>query len=200
MREAQNVAEVVRLKPDYLGFIFYPKSPRYVGKSWNRKIIEQVPQGIERVGVFVNESSQNIKAVCTKYGINTLQLHGSETPLFCQKLKDEGYTVFKAFQIGNDTHLEEMVSYCGKCDYFLYDTKSKDWGGSGEKFNWVKLKEINTLGSFLLSGGITVDDAKTIMKLSFSNLKGVDINSKFETEPALKNVELLSAFITEIRK
>lgn len=200
MREAQNIAEVAALKPDYMGFIFYPKSPRYVGDNWDIEALKILAESIKPVGVFVNENIGHILSICNKYGIKTVQLHGHETPRFCSQLQRKGYTVFKAFQVDDDTKTEEIEAYSDKCDYFLYDTKSKGLGGSGQKFNWNKLKELNAAGPFLLSGGITADDAETIKALDFSNLKGLDINSKFETEPALKNIELLNEFIAEIRK
>lgn len=199
MRDAYNIAEVAALQPDYLGFIFYPKSPRYVGEDWDSKIINQLPESIERVGVFVNEDMPFIQEACAKYGINTVQLHGSETPAFCSQVQSKGYTVFKAFQVDDDTKAESIEAYSGTCDYFLYDTKSKGLGGSGHKFNWDKLAELNDAGQFFLSGGITVDDAATIKELKFSNLFGVDINSRFEIEPALKDVTLLRKFVTRTR-
>lgn len=199
MREAANIAEVIALKPDYLGFIFYPKSPRYVSDNWDTSIISQVPESIQRVGVFVNENIGFILSTCNKYGIKTVQLHGHENPRFCRQLQRKGYTVFKAFQIDDDTTSDEIIPYAGSCDYLLYDTKSKGLGGSGKKFNWAKLEELNTIAPFLLSGGISVEDAETIKALNFSNMQGVDINSKFEIEPALKNIELLNTFITNIK-
>lgn len=199
MRDAYNIAEVAALQPDYLGFIFYPKSPRYVGEDWDSKIINQLPESIERVGVFVNEDMAFIQEACAKYGINTVQLHGSETPAFCSQVQSNGYTVFKAFQVDDDTKAESIEAYSGTCDCFLYDTKSKGLGGSGHKFNWDKLAELNDAGQFFLSGGITVDDAATIKELKFSNLFGVDINSRFEIEPALKDTTLLKEFVTKTR-
>lgn len=195
MRSAQNIAEVLTLQPNYMGFIFYPKSARYVGEDWPIENIQQLPATVTPVGVFVNENIGYIMSLCNKYGIKTVQLHGQESPRFCIQLQRKGYTVFKAFQVDNNTNIEEILAYQGKCDLFLYDTKSKGLGGSGLKFNWDKLNELNEAGPFLLSGGISADDAETIKGLNYSNLVGVDINSKFEIEPALKNVELLKEFI-----
>lgn len=200
MREAQNIADVAALKPDYMGFIFYAKSPRYVGEDWNKEVISHLPEGITPVGVFVNENIGYIMSICNKYGIKTVQLHGHETPCFCSQLQRKGYEVFKAFQVDDNTKPEEIEAYSGKCDYFLYDTKSKGLGGSGQKFNWEMLKALNEAGPFLLSGGITADDAENIKELNLSNIKGIDINSKFEIEPALKNIELLKRFVNDIRK
>lgn len=199
MRDAANIAEVAALKPDYLGFIFYPKSARYIGGNGDSSMMNSIADSIERVGVFVNETNAHIEAISKTYSLNTIQLHGSETPEQCMELKEKGYTVFKAFQIDDDTLTAEVLAYKGYCDYFLYDTKSKGLGGSGLKFNWNKLEELNDAGAFFLSGGITVDDAATIKELPLSNLYGVDINSKFEIKPALKNVTLLKAFIKDIR-
>ncbi len=200
MRKQQNIADVVTLQPDYLGFIFFPKSSRYVGEDWNTEIINQVPESIKRVGVFVNENIGYILSTANKYGIKTIQLHGNETPNFCSRLQRKGYTVLKAFQVDEASTIDDILPYQGKCDFFLYDTKSKGLGGSGQKFDWKKLNELNDAGAFLLSGGITADDADEIKSLQLSNLKGVDINSKFEIEPALKDIKLLTKFIKEIRE
>lgn len=199
MREANNINDVVALNPDYMGFIFYPKSPRYVGEDWDKAIINSIPENITRVGVFVNETKSTMISLAKKYGLKALQLHGNETPELCQQLQNKGYTVFKAFQVDANTKLREIAPYKGTCDLFLYDTKSEGLGGSGLKFDWTKLKELNQAGPFLLSGGITSTDGKEIKELQLPNLKGVDINSKFEIEPALKDTALLEAFFNDFR-
>jgi len=200
MRQAQNIAALSRLKPDYMGFIFYPQSPRYVGDNWPVENIRQLPDTVEAVGVFVNENIGHIMSLCNRYGIKTVQLHGKETPRLCSQLQRKGYTVFKAFQIDEETTAEELMPYQGKCDLFLYDTKSKGLGGSGQKFNWGKLEEFNDLGPFLLSGGISIEDAEAIKELKFSMLKGVDVNSRFEVEPAIKNITLLQSFMESLQE
>lgn len=199
MREADNISAVVALKPDYMGFIFYPKSPRYVGEDWDKSIINTIPESITRVGVFVNETIDTMTSLAKKYGLKALQLHGNESPELCQQLQNKGYIVFKAFQVDEGIKLSKIAPYKGTCDMYLYDTKSEGLGGSGHKFDWGKLKEINQAGPFLLSGGITSTDADEIKKLILPNLKGVDINSRFEIEPALKDIDLLTPFIDSLR-
>lgn len=199
MRQAQNIKDLTILKPDFMGFIFYPKSPRYVGEDWDSTIINKIPNSITRVGVFVNEGTASIIKLSNKYNLTAVQLHGNETPQQCQDLMQKGYIVLKAFQVDEKTQCSEILAYQGKCNYLLYDTKSKGLGGSGHKFNWEKLTELNEAGPFFLSGGITKDDADKIKDLNFSNLEGLDLNSKFELEPALKDIKQLKTFFENIR-
>lgn len=193
MRNAENITAIDALNPDYLGFIFYPESPRNIT---NDIILPKTHA--QKVGVFVNEMVSNIIAKTTKFNIKTIQLHGNESPQTCQFLSNLGYDVIKAFRIDHKTKQDIFDAYKGKCKLFLLDTKAKIPGGTGQKFDWQILNKLDIPGSFLLSGGITPNDAATIKNLKLKNLIGIDINSKFEIQPGLKNIDLVNSFITNI--
>lgn len=193
MRDKENILQTDALNPDYLGFIFHPPSPRYIGSL-------SIPDvGAEKVGVFVNEPLNSLLQKAAVYNLDVIQLHGDELPEICRILKEFNYKVWKVFKIGKLFDPEIIKSYQGLCDYFLYDTLTNGHGGSGKKFDWSKLKELSSLGPFMLSGGIGPEDVERIKKLNLDNLAGVDVNSRFETDPAIKNVEMLSDFMKSIR-
>ncbi len=195
LRDSNNICEIVESGADMLGFIFYPPSPRYVGEA-------HLPQtsGVARVGVFVNESQDNIIKLAKAHLLTHLQLHGSESPIFCCQLQQLGYVVIKAISVSDETSLEQCEGYGGCVDYLLFDTSTKAYGGSGHKFDWQILKSYNEQIPYILSGGITIDDIPFITQLVDNRLVGVDINSQFELSPALKNTKLVGEFITELKK
>ena len=194
MRNPENIKAVDALNPDYLGFIFYPGSPRFVPKN---TILPETQA--KKVGVFVDESIEQMIDLAQQFNLQAIQLHGTETPEVCQKLMHLGYEVFKAFRIDEQTQPSELEPYRGKCTLFLFDTKDQLQGGTGKKFNWKKLKELSTVAPFLLSGGIDPDDASDILTLDIPNLKGLDINSRFEIKPGLKNEPLVNHFLLQLR-
>jgi phosphoribosylanthranilate isomerase len=199
MKFPENVQAVAALQPDFMGFIFYPKSPRYA-EPLDVATLNALPKSIKKIGVFVNDSLENILTLVYKYSLDGVQLHGSENSEVCKKLKDVGLIVLKAFPIAEVYNFRVTKAYEGVCDYFLFDTKTDAYGGSGLKFNWGMLDKYVGETPFLLSGGITSDDAEAILQIEHPKLAGIDLNSKFELSPGLKNVELLSGFINEIRK
>ena len=178
-----------------MGFIFYPKSPRYA-EPLDIKTLEALPPTIKKIGVFVNEDIENILTIAYKYKLDGLQLHGTELVDMCRKLKKLGYLVIKAFPIAEAYNFKVTKAYEGVCDYFLFDTKTDAYGGSGVKFNWQILKGYKGETPFLLSGGIAVDDAEAIRKIEHPLFAGIDLNSKFELKPGLKNISLLKEFIS----
>jgi len=195
MRDAQNINDLINLGVDYMGMIFYAKSPRFV---------DEVPttignKGVKKVGVFVNASEEEIMANVTKFDLQVVQLHGSEEADLCEKLKYQGLEVFKAFGISEDFDFVNVKSFEGVCDMFIFDTKTKSHGGSGKKFNWSKLEEYKGKTPFLLSGGIGPNDIEEVLKFEHESYAGIDLNSGFEIEPALKNIDLLKDFITTYR-
>ncbi len=198
MRFPENIAKVAALKPDFMGFIFYPKSPRYA-EPLDIAALNGLPSTIKKIGVFVNENLENILTIVYKYKLDGLQLHGTELVDMCAKLKKAGYIVIKAFPIAEAYNFKVTKDYEGACDYFLFDTQTDAYGGSGVKFNWEMLNEYVGETPFLLSGGIAVDDAEAILKIEHPKFAGIDLNSKFEIKPGLKNVEALSGFLKEIR-
>lgn len=194
MRKPQNIEEVNLLNPDYLGFIFYSDSPRNMNNN-----PDAIPETkAKRVGVFVNSDIETIIKKAREFKLTTIQLHGNESPKVCSLIMELGYEVFKAFKIDDNTTVKEIEPFKDACTAFLFDTNTPLHGGSGVKFNWSKLDEIAQVGKFFLSGGITADDADEILGLNYENLIGVDLNSKFETEPGLKNINLLQGFMDKI--
>ena len=195
LKYPENIQAVSALKPDFMGFIFYPKSPRYA-EPLDIKTLEALPPTIKKIGVFVNEDIENILTIAYKYKLDGLQLHGTELVDMCRKLKKLGYLVIKAFPIAEAYNFKVTKAYEGVCDYFLFDTKTDAYGGSGVKFNWQILKEYKGETPFFLSGGIAVDDAEAIRKIEHPLFAGIDLNSKFELKPGLKNISLLKEFIS----
>ena len=200
MRQKENIEQLVRLNPDYIGFIFYPQSKRYVGDQIAEEILELIPTKIQKVGVFVNEP---INSLVEKYRSNRLdlvQLHGDELPDYCDKLKEIGIPVIKAFKFAEDFNFERIKAYETSCDYYLFDTAGKTVGGTGIKFNWDLLKEYKASKPFFLSGGIGSSDWESISYISHPKLFAVDVNSGFETEPAVKDIGKLDTFINDVRR
>lgn len=189
MRDPDNIQQLIALKPDFIGFIFYKKSPRYVNEM-DEDLIMRIPLSISKVGVFVNESVDNILEISNKYGLEYAQLHGDEDLSFANTLKDKGLKIIKVFRV-MDTIPFFAKNYEGIADYFLFDTASMNYGGSGRHFDWNILKNYNLNIPFLLSGGVQLEDIPKIKSMEIDKLIGVDVNSRFELEPALKDMEKL---------
>jgi len=199
LKYPENIQAVSDLKPDFMGFIFYPKSPRYA-EPLDNAVLNSLPATIKKIGVFVNEDLENTLTIAYKYKLDGLQLHGAELVDMCRELKKLGYLVIKAFPIAEAYNFKVTKSYEGVCDYFLFDTKTEAYGGSGLKFNWKMLNEYTGDTPFLLSGGIALDDAEAIQKIEHPKFAGIDLNSKFEVKPGLKNISLLKDFISNFQK
>jgi phosphoribosylanthranilate isomerase len=199
MRAPENIADLLALQPDFLGFIFYPRSARYVGEDWAAGLQEGFPEKTKKVGVFVNAATADILAAVLRYGLEAVQLHGEESPEACQELRKQGLLVFKAFSVDDDFDFETLRPYEGSCDFYLFDTKGQQYGGNGTTFNWEVLQKYGFDTPFFLSGGIDLDHAEQIKSLSLPALKGIDINSRFETAPALKDVGKVAAFFQRLR-
>jgi phosphoribosylanthranilate isomerase len=195
MRDAENIREVAALKPDYMGFIFYEKSKRFVGESLDKNLLASL-NGIEKVGVFVNHSLDFVLSASRKYGFMTVQLHGDESPEFCEELDTlASISTIKAFRIGENFDFRLLEDYKKICPYFLFDTQTETFGGSGKKFNWKLLGNYDNKVPFFLSGGISLETAGEINKLEGLNIHAIDINSRFETEPGVKDVEKIKRFM-----
>jgi len=196
MRDEVNIQEVERLNIDWMGFIFHPGSTRYVGSKLN-----YIPSNVKKVGVFVNQEIQIVRVQAAQNNLDAIQLHGSESPDYCLSLRKEGYMVLKAFGVGDNGFIPfaQLDAYEGKCDYFLFDRKTILHGGSGMKFNWKRLSDYHGDTPFLLSGGISPEDLAEIKSFVHPSFAGIDINSRFETAPALKNKDLIEKFIEELR-
>jgi phosphoribosylanthranilate isomerase len=199
MNDLVNVTGISGLNPDYMGFIFYEGSPRYVGKEPDFRLF-RVPSAIKKVGVFVNESINRIFKISAELGIGVIQLHGNESPEFCDYLRLNGETVIKVFNINNDFNFESLNPYLHTCDYFMFDTKSGSYGGSGRKFDWKKLDEYHFDKPFFLSGGIEPEDPELLRSISNKGLFAVDINSRFEISTGIKDIALVKTFINSLKK
>ncbi|NEN24900.1 phosphoribosylanthranilate isomerase [Cryomorpha ignava] len=200
LREKENIAAISGLKPDFLGFIFYEKSPRYVGKDFSVEAFSSLPSEIEKVGVFVNENVENVTAICRKFGFGFAQLHGDESPAFCQELAQNDIKIMKAFPIDGSFDFSVTEAYAGTCSYFLFDTKVEGFGGSGKSFNWSILEQYTGSTPFLLSGGLGLENITQSMKIQHPMLAGYDLNSKLETSPGVKDYEKVKTILNTIRK
>ena len=200
MRERANIEELIALRPSFIGFIFYEKSPRYVGEVLDEEFVKSIPRGINKVGVFVNASPDYILSVVRQYDLQYVQLHGSELPDFCRSIRQKGVNIIKAFLVDDHFNFAMLNNYKPYCDFFLFDTPGKHPGGNGASFNWQLLKRYDNEKPFFLSGGVSLDNIDEIMELSKSQrIYGVDINSKFETEPGVKDISQVKAFIQKLR-
>ena len=199
MRDPVNIQELIIYQPDYMGFIFYPRSKRYV-ENPGPELFRLIPAGISKVGVYVNETAGKIKQMVADLNLDLVQLHGDETPQDCKDLMDSGIPVMKAFSISDSIDNEVLKDYEDLCEYFLFDTSGPGFGGTGEQFDWRALGDYRLLKPFFLSGGIGPENVSAISDLDLPAMAGVDINSRFETEPGLKDVSKVSVFIQSIRR
>ncbi len=198
MQQPENIKAVAALHPDYMGFIFYPKSPRFAG-NLDPAIVKLLPNTICKVGVFVNESTENILATAFKYHLNAIQLHGEESPAICEAIRKEGLEVIKAFSVATTADLQATSLYQHACDFLLFDTKTPLFGGSGQQYNWEILQSYNGRVPFFLSGGIGAEDITRLVAFHHPLLHAVDVNSRFETSPGKKDVMALTHFINELK-
>jgi len=194
MKYPENILEVGALLPDYMGFIFWEKSARYCNGN-----VPELIKTIKKVGVFVDQSQEEILEKVEKHNLQAVQLHGHESVEFCSDLKEKlpkKIEIIKVFSADENFDFESINPFENVCDYFLFDTKGKLPGGNGTTFDWSILKKYNSKKPFFLSGGIGMNELKAIEEISKTNLPiyAVDVNSKFEIEPGLKNKNLLSNF------
>ena len=193
MRDSENIRAIEQTKADLMGFIFHPKSPRFVAS-----LPEYMPKKQKRVGVFVNASLEQILAKAQKFSLEYIQLHGDEPPAFCSELKNRGLKVIRAQRIANADDIIRAESY-NMADLMIFDTKTELYGGSGKKFNWQLLENYKGCVPFLLSGGIRSDTFEEIKAFFHPQFAGIDLNSGFEISPALKDVGKLNYFIEKIK-
>jgi phosphoribosylanthranilate isomerase len=197
MRQASNIAAVAELQPDYLGFIFYTKSPRFISEV-SAELIKYVPSTIKTTGVFVDEDLERVKAYIFMYNLKAVQLHGQESVAYCEELKSTGVEVIKAFGIDENFDFSKLEGYLNAVDYFLFDTQTPAHGGSGKIFDWKLLTNYKFDKPYFLSGGIDLTHTTTIKNINDPRLYAVDVNSKFELEPGLKDVEKLRELFKEM--
>ncbi|MDR0573347.1 MAG: phosphoribosylanthranilate isomerase [Tannerella sp.] len=199
MRDPENIRRIEALDVDLVGFVFYAESPRYVQADNNS--IEAIRRCLKhKVGVFVNETLEQILEKADLYQLSFLQLHGNEASDLCGNLRQRGYSVIKAFSIASAGDFKKTENYPDCCDYFLFDTKCAGYGGSGSRFDWSLLDLYCGDTPFLLSGGLSPDCIVEISRIQHSKYWGIDLNSGFEISPAMKDTGKLKEFITKIRK
>lgn len=192
MKIPANVAEVVALQPGYIGFIFYPGSKRFIG-DLDPSLIKNIPATIKATGVFVNEELETVKSAIVTYRLKAVQLHGQESAAYCEALKGHA-EVIKAFGIDENFDFDILDEYQAAVDYFLFDTQTPDHGGSGKTFSWQLLGNYKKEKPYFLSGGIGIDQLAELEMIKDERLYAVDVNSKFELSPGLKDTVLLSTF------
>ncbi|RGR56112.1 phosphoribosylanthranilate isomerase [Phocaeicola plebeius] len=195
MREAENIRQVEQTGADWMGFIDYEGSPRYVAD-----VPEYLPETVQKVGVFVNASLPRIRERRTAWQLNFVQLHGKESPEFCREVQQTGLRVIKAFSLRTPDDLLATESYAACCDYFLFDTPCNGYGGSGKSFDWEMLTHYHGETPFLLSGGLKPESLDALLKFSHSSWAGIDLNSGFEQAPGLKDAAALSDFIYSFKQ
>lgn len=200
MKYADNLYKIAALQPDYLGFIFYTASKRYMAETLSPELVNNLPASIKRIGVFVNAGEAFILEKAKAYSLDLLQLHGDESPDLCNALKEKGYQVVKAFGVHQDFDFDELKKYADVVDYYLFDTKGPAYGGNGIVFDWSVLKKYDQHKPFFLSGGIGLEEIHELGKLQEMNVHALDVNSRFELEPGMKNIDLLREFKEELGK
>jgi len=191
MRDPDNIAALSVLQPDYMGFIFWAPSSRYVSSS-----TPKLEANIKKTGVFVDASIDYIQSTIEAHNLQAVQLHGKETPAYCQLIQNFGVEVIKAFSVKETFDFTSLKPYEAPCDYYLFDTKGALPGGNGYAFDWTLLNNYPSNKPFFLSGGIGQDqiaEIKTLLKTDLP-LYAIDVNSKFETAPTLKKIDTLKQF------
>jgi len=209
LREPENIKAISALGVDWIGLIFYPKSPRFIGEQANLQAFLQQEKNEEgspkRVGVFVNAEFKDVWEAVQDYELDYVQLHGGESAVYCATLqqlwKDSSIRkagIIRAFRVSRAFDFGITVDYEPFCDYFLFDTKGQEYGGTGHKFDWDILERYTGETPFLLSGGIGPEDAASVKLVKHPALVGIDLNSKFETEPGWKDAQKLAEFLSEL--
>lgn len=198
MKYKENIEQVADLKPDYMGFIFYSSSKRSVMEDFQ---LPPLPPEIKKVGVFVNADADDIIDKINQHNLDCIQLHGSEPPYFCRQMQ-RITCIIKAFGIDEHFDFQLLEAYKDTCNYFLFDTKTREYGGSGQQFNWQLLENYQYDVPFFLSGGLDISIVKEIKELAHKTplLHAIDVNSKFEISPGLKDTDKLEKLVNEIRK
>lgn len=197
MRKIENIKALIELQPDYMGFIFWASSIRYVDQP-----TASLPSSIKKTGVFVDASLDFIQSTIEDHKLNAVQLHGEETPTYCSLVKNFAVEVIKSFSIKDQFDFSTLSPYEVSCDYFLFDTKGELPGGNGYGFDWTVLDTYPSQKPFFLSGGIGPNDITKINALTKTDLPlfAIDVNSKFEHSLGLKNIDLITTFKQELNE
>lgn len=193
LKYTANIQEVAKLSPDFMGFIFYTGSKRFVGNDF---VMPPISSSIKKVGVFVNNSLENIRAIVRKYKLDYVQLHGEESPEFCRDVRKMVF-VIKAFGIDGRFDFSSILKFENDCDYYLFDTKTLEYGGSGDTFNKNLLSNFKSSKPFFISGGIGLVEIPKLLSM-IPKPYAIDVNSKFEKEPGLKDINILNELKNEL--
>jgi len=196
MRDHRNIMDVAKLNPQYMGFIFYDKSPRFVGNGFS--LPPTLPSSIKKVGVFVNESTKVI-AERARLGFNFVQLHGNETAEQCAALRDTGLKIIKVFSVDKDFDFGDVAPYKKYVEFFLFDTRGKLYGGNAKTFDWELLHKYDQEVPFFLSGGVTPENIAQLRDVSNMNLHALDLNSGVEKSPGMKSMAKVGAALRALR-
>jgi len=202
LKSPENIKDIAKLDVDFMGFIFVERSKRFVGDTLNKEIVDKIPKHIKKIAVFVNARSEDILWTLKDYEdeFDFVQCHGDETPQFCSDLKKMGFGIIKAFQMDEEFDFNQLTNYESVADYYLFDTSSKNYGGSGKKFDWNLLEKYKGNKPFFLSGGIKPEDVEQLKNLKHPKLFAFDINSGFEDKPGFKNVALIDTFCNQLKQ
>lgn len=198
MKDSENLLRLVELQPDYVGFIFHELSPRFAGDSLDPEAVRNLPRGVKKVGVFVNASIDQIVRTAKRYGLDYAQLHGDETPDFCRNLQFKGINIIKAFSIDADFNFTKLNNFKPHCDFFLFDAKGLNRGGNGRTFDWNLLRRYDNEKPFFLAGGIDLENAEQAAELTGLKLHALDVNSRFETAPGVKDLEKVRQLMEKV--
>lgn len=199
MRHTDNIEALVdQVQPDYMGLIFYEKSPRHAEQIADAEYLRSL-KGIKKTGVFVNADYDYVERQIERFGLDALQLHGQENPEYCERFAKQGLEIIKVFSVGNGFDFSRLAPYEGIADYFLFDTKGKQPGGNGVVFNWDILQDYPSETPFFLSGGISLEDKDRFAERPFPKLHAIDVNSRFEIEPGRKDIEQLLSLKRHIK-
>lgn len=203
MTRLDQVRALDEMGVEFAGLIFYPKSPRYIKRFHLSAIdLKREKLQINRVGVFVNETAQEILKTVDEWRLQMVQLHGDESPKFCEQISDH-ITTIKAFRLGADENVDWKIHPYRECvDMFLFDTVGVSYGGNGTQFDWTVLEKAQIRKPYFLSGGIGPADAERARDFGVRNrdLFSLDVNSRFETAPGIKDMDLVSQFVESIKK
>lgn len=198
LKDPTNIAQIGNLEPDYMGFIFYTESKRYAAPTINEGVIAKIPKTINKVGVFVNETKENIIKLVKKYDLDSVQLHGDESVELCDKIQKH-VSVIKAFGVNSLFDFNSCKEYEGVTDLFLFDTSTESYGGSGKLFDHKLLKEYDLETPFLISGGLDLKTATSLIETPIhTKCIGIDVNSRFEQSNGLKDVTLLKQLLSKV--
>jgi phosphoribosylanthranilate isomerase len=196
MRDQENMRSVAALSPDFMGFIFYPESSRWVGEDF--EITSDFPMEVKRVGVFVNATTLEIIEKVSRHRLDFVQLHGEESVEQCEELKQQGVGIIKVFSVGNDFDFKKTHPYKNDVNYFLFDTKGNKYGGNGIAFDWSILKRYDLHVPYFLSGGLNQENSRTAIEMKLQQMVGLDFNSGVEISPGIKNAGIIEKLMQDI--